>query len=304
MDKEFNSFINEITLTTAQSEDAKVKYTGVCEKLYKYYYEGSYDDRKKYLFGSYKLKTNIRPLTEDQDVDVLFKIPKDTYDRYAAYVSNGQSALLQEVKNVLKEKYSTTDTIKAWGKVVLVQFSDGHHNVELLPAFEQEDETFIIPNSENGGSWDIFDPRSEVKSFLDSNDTTKGLTRNIAKMAKKWVRNTTSLKYKSYLLLRDIISFLGQNYPLGKGKTKYSKILLDYFDFLKHKYWNEDNYSYFSTAYERANSAISYADDDKPREASEKWRLIFGKEFPYVKDNPKEKEEARSIVNPARPWCI
>lgn len=77
---------------------------------------------KKYLFGSYKTKTNVRPLTEDQDVDVLFKIPQSTYDKFDKYESNGQAALLQEVRNILKEKYTTTDTIKAWGKVVLVQF--------------------------------------------------------------------------------------------------------------------------------------------------------------------------------------
>lgn len=28
----------------------------------------------------------------------------------------------------LKAKYTTTDKIKVWGKVVLVQFTDGTHN--------------------------------------------------------------------------------------------------------------------------------------------------------------------------------
>ncbi|HJF91250.1 MAG TPA: nucleotidyltransferase, partial [Mediterranea massiliensis] len=114
----FNEFISNITLTPSQQEDALRKYTGVCEKLYHAYYgEGTYDSSKQYLFGSYKTKTNIRPLTESQDVDVLFKIPQSTFNIYDAYTSNGQAALLQEVKNILKEKYTTTDKIKAWGKV-------------------------------------------------------------------------------------------------------------------------------------------------------------------------------------------
>lgn len=134
----FNEFISNITLTPSQQEDALRKYTGVCEKLYHAYYgEGTYDSSKQYLFGSYKTKTNIRPLTESQDVDVLFKIPQSTFNKYDAYTSNGQAALLQEVKNILKEKYTTTDKIKAWGKVVLVQFAENHHNVELLPALEK-----------------------------------------------------------------------------------------------------------------------------------------------------------------------
>lgn len=119
MDKNFTTFIENITLTQTQSDDAKKKYTGVCEKLYDAYYTGDYDESKKYLFGSYKTKTNVRPLTSDQDVDVLFKIPQETFDKYEAYESNGQEALLQEVRDILKEKYTTTDKIKAWGKVDL-----------------------------------------------------------------------------------------------------------------------------------------------------------------------------------------
>lgn len=72
MNEIFTEFINNITLTSNQNEDALKKYTGVCEKLYEFYYGGTYDPNKKFLFGSYKTKTNVRPLTSDQDVDVLF----------------------------------------------------------------------------------------------------------------------------------------------------------------------------------------------------------------------------------------
>lgn len=231
MEREFLDFINEITLTHCQCEDAQTKYTGVCQKLYSHYYNGEYDDGKKYLFGSYKTKTNVRPLTEDQDVDVLFKIPQSTYDKFDKYESNGQAALLQEVRNILKEKYTITDTIKAWGKVVLVQFQENHHNVELLPALEQDDGAFLIPNSENGGSWETFDPRAEVKRFQTSNENTSGLTRELAKMLKAWAHNTTSMSYKSCKRLDDVIAFLDEFYPKGKETTSYAKIVFDFFDY-------------------------------------------------------------------------
>ena len=96
--------------------------------------------------------------------------------------------MLQEVRGILKEKYTTTDKIKAWGKVVLINFSDGHHNVELLPALELDDKTFKIPNSENGGSWEIFNPREELEKFKISNENTHGLTRNLIKMMKSWAQ--------------------------------------------------------------------------------------------------------------------
>ena len=238
MEREFLDFINEITLTQCQCEDAQTKYTGVCQKLYSHYYNGEYDDGKKYLFGSYKTKTNVRPLTEDQDVDVLFKIPQSTYDKFDKYESNGQAALLQEVRNILKEKYTTTDTIKAWGKVVLVQFQENHHNVELLPALEQDDGAFLIPNSENGGSWETFDPRAEVERFQTSNESTNGLTRELAKMLKTWAHNTTSMSYKSCKRLDDVITFLDEFYPQGKETTSYAKIVFDFFDYMSSRVFN------------------------------------------------------------------
>lgn len=303
MEREFSDFINEITLTSSQSKDAKKKYTGVCQKLYSHYYNGEYDDGKKYLFGSYKTKTNVRPLTEDQDVDVLFKIPQSTYDKFDKYESNGQAALLQEVRNILKEKYTTTDTIKAWGKVVLVQFQENHHNVELLPALEQEDDTFLIPNSENGGSWEVFDPRAEVERFQTSNENTCGLTRELTKMLKSWAHNTTSMTYKSYQRLDDVIMFLDELYPNGKGAMSYAKTVFDFFDYMSTRCGN-DIKSYINTALSRSRKALEYDNNDQPKEASEQWRLIFGNEFPKVQSNPARKNESQSIINPIRPWSF
>lgn len=302
MDKNFTTFIENITLTQTQSDDAKKKYTGVCEKLYDAYYTGDYDESKKYLFGSYKTKTNVRPLTSDQDVDVLFKILQETFDKYEAYESNGQEALLQEIRDILKEKYTTTDKIKAWGKVVLVNFSEGHHNVELLPALELEDNTFKIPNTENGGSWDIFDPRKEVDLFNESNSDTNGLTRDLAKMLKAWAHNTTSMSYKSCDRMDDIMTFLSENYSSGKEETSYSKIVFDYYDYMSN-HCDEKLKSYIDTALGRARKALEYEDNDQPKEASEEWRKIFGSEFPKVTENPKHESKSESISsNPIRPW--
>lgn len=302
MDNNFTTFIENITLTQAQSEDALKKYTGVCEKLYKTYYTGSYDESKKFLFGSYKTKTNVRPLTPDQDVDVLFKIPQEVFDKYNAYESNGQAALLQEVRNILKEKYTTTEKIKAWGKVVLVNFAEGHHNIELLPALELEDNTFKIPNSENGGSWEIFNPRKEITKFNESNDKTNGLTRELAKMLKAWAHNTTSMSYESYKRIDDVISFLAENYSSGKGDASYSKVVFDYFDYMSNRV-DDALKSHVDTALARARKAIEYEDKSQPKEATEEWCKVFGNDFPLVTENPERESCTEQITaNPIRPW--
>lgn len=65
MDAYFNQFIENITLTEDQCSDAQTKYQNVAFKLQKKYYPSltDYDPSKKFLFGSYKTKTNVRPLT-------------------------------------------------------------------------------------------------------------------------------------------------------------------------------------------------------------------------------------------------
>jgi len=303
MEKEFNKFCSDIKLTSKQRTDAKLKYRGVAKKLHDKYYETEYNGDTKFLFGSYKTKTNTRPITEKHDVDLLFKIPDETFQKFDDYEGNGQSALLQEIKTVLNEKYTTTDKIRAWGKVVLVTFADGTHNVEVLPAYEQDDGTFLIPNSENGGSWDSFDPRSQVVKFQISNDKTDGLTGDLTRMIKTWKRNITTLNYGSYKIIDDVINFLDSEFENGVDYDEYQNVVLNFFDYLKRNCVSEiKNHSV--TAYNRAAKAIEYYDNDKPKEASEEWRKIFGDLFPLVTVNPVKTNvvKPRGIVAPSSPW--
>lgn len=300
MEKQFKEFSQNIRLTDNQEKDAKTKYTGVCKTLHNAYYNNSYDEKTKFLFGSYKTKTNIRPLSEDQDVDVLFKIPEETYNKFKNYNGNGPSALLQEIKGVLKNTYTTTDTIKGWGKVVLIKFSDDTHNVEVLPAFELENKTFKIPNSENGGSWDNFDPRSQIENFNSSNSKTNSLTADLTRMMKTWIKNTASLNYKSYNLLNDIINFLEKYYKNGANYSEYHLVIKDFFQYIKTL--NSNFVSYIQTASDRVDKAIEFMNQENYRDASLEWRKIFGDDYPQVKENPIK--ENISIVNPPKLWKL
>lgn len=287
-------------LTEKQREDATSKYTGVCETLYPHFYEGSYDDAKKFLFGSYKTRTHIAPMCEKQDVDVLFKIDEDVYEKY----KDNPAGILQKIRNVLKDRYTTTDKISVWGKIVLVKFSDGHHNVELLPAFEQDDNTFLIPNTENGGSWEVFDPRSQVNSFCDSNSATSGKTRLLVQMMKKWVRETSTLEYKSYCIVEDTIRFLEEIYDNDVSSIDYPDLVKNFFNYLENNVPEhlENQLNHISTAKDRAVKAIQYAAEGKYIAASKEWRKIFGSYFPLAEKDEEQKSQSSTIVNPAKPW--
>ena len=305
MKEEFKKFNENIRLTNEQEDDAKTKVKEVSKKLHSNYYSNEYDGNTKFIFGSYKTKTNVRPLSAMQDVDVLFKIPKETFDKFDSYESNGQSALLDEIKNILKEKYSTIDKISAWGKVVLVKFSENHHNIEVLPAFELDNGKFKIPNTEDGGYWEIFDPRKQVSEFQVSNDKTNGLTSELSRMIKSWIRNTSSLNYSSFQMIDEIMSFLKDEFTSGAEYGEYPEVIKNFYDSLKSN-CSEEIGSHVSTAFARAVKAIEYMDDNKPKEASEEWIKIFGElVFPKVKENPQKENntnKSRTIINPSAPW--
>lgn len=81
-------------------------------KLSDYYYEQRL--RKTLLVGSVGRGTAI---IKTSDYDVIFVLPQEAYIRFDSYETNGQSALLQEVKGIISELYPRTE-IKADGQVV------------------------------------------------------------------------------------------------------------------------------------------------------------------------------------------
>ena len=271
--QQFEQFYENIKLTSAQKEDAKKKYTGVCKKLHDYYYPDiEYTETTKLLIGSYGKRTNIRP---PRDVDILFIMPDDKFDQYDDNESNGQSQLLQDIKKILSEKYSTTDKIKGWGKVILIQFSDGTHNVELLPAWERDDGKFTIPNTAEGGYWETWDPRAEIQKIEDSDKSTKGKTRFLVRIIKKWSENC-SVKLKSFQIENMVLEFFGKDEHKDKN---YSNLVRDFFDNFSGSV-DDKSKSHFDTALNRANKACDFENEGEIDKATQEWKKIFGDDFP------------------------
>ena len=269
---QFLKFHENIKLTSSQRDDAITKYTGVCKKLHDYYYPTTeYNGNTKLLIGSYGKQTNIRPA---RDIDVIFFMPSEKFSQYDDNTSNCQSQLLQDIKKILEEKYPDTP-IKAFGKVVVLEFADTKHNVDLLPAWENENGTFKIPNSENNGSWEQWDPRSEIKKIKDS-DTNTGKTKSLIRMIKKWSENCT-VKLKSYQIENSILDFFSFN---DCSEKEYSEIIKLFFDYFHSTTSDEGIKSHIATALNRANKAYDFEKEDKLNEAVAEWRKIFGDDFP------------------------
>mgnify|MGYP001580339203 CR=1 FL=1 len=276
IDDLFLKFCKKIKLTSTQRQDAITKHSSVCKKLHdRYYPDVAYDGSTKLLIGSYGKKTNIRP---PRDVDALFIMPPEKFDQYDDNQSNGQSQLLQDVKGVLSEKFTTTEKIKAWGKVVLVKFSDGTHDVELLPAWELEDGTFTIPSSENGGSWENWNPRAGIKRIKDS-DAKTGKTKKLIRMGKKWSENC-SAEIKSYQIEDTVVDFFELR---TSSEDFFHFIVKDFFEFFLSKTFDDDLKSHLNTGLSRATKAFDFVENGDLEKAANEYKKIFGDDFPGYK---------------------
>ncbi len=276
MDSHFKKLLSRLQLTQSQREDAKTKYAGVATTLHNKYYDSKYTGDSKFLIGSYRKNTNIRP---PSDVDMIFKIPEEVFEKYRGYASNGPSALLQDTRESLAERYPTTEKITALGKVVLVQFTEGSHNVEVLPAFE-DGRVFIIPNTEGGGSWEQFDARDEINKMQNSHNESGNKTKPLVKLIKQWRNKNVSLKLSSYEIEQSCIEYT--NMHLNETSS-WPEIVLNLFRQIDKKYPNHT--SYISTAINRAQKAVEYEKEGDYEAACNEWRKVFGNNFPaYDKD--------------------
>ena len=239
--------------------------------------------------GSYGRGTEIWT----SDIDIIVQLPYSTYKKFDGYTSNGQSALLQEVKGVLQKTYSTS-YIKGDGQVIGINFSDGI-NFEIVPAFINDDGSYTYPDTNNGGSWRVTDPKKEIDAMNGRNkDTNKNLKR-LCRMARAW-KGKCSVPMSGILIDTLAYRFINNWEYKDKSYLYYDYMSRDFFEYLKDldkeqsywlapgslRYvWKNGNFQIKAkTAYENALAAISYENNNCSYSSKQKWREIYGTKFP------------------------
>ena len=285
----FSTFCSNLRMSTDTVSTIQSRYRQITKRINTDYWEITSETLHSLYVGSYGRGTEIWT----SDIDMIVQLPYATYEKFNGYSSNGQSALLQEVKSVLQKTYSTS-YVKGDGQVIGINFTDGI-NFEIVPAFINNDDSYTYPDSNNGGSWKTTDPKKEIAAMnTRNNDTNKNLKR-LCRMARAWKKNcnvsmsgilidTLAYKFiadweykdKSYLyydyMSRDFFEYLkdidtSQSYWLAPGSNRYV--------------WKTDNFqSKAKTAYNNAVDAIAYENNNQSYSSKQKWREIYGTKFP------------------------
>ncbi|HDR4568430.1 SMODS domain-containing nucleotidyltransferase [Bacillus paranthracis] len=240
--------------------------------------------------GSYGRGTDIKGFS---DVDILMVLPYDMYAKYNSYIGNGQSALLQAVRNSIKLTYPNTE-IGGDGQVVVVNFSDGV-KFEIVPAFLNEGgKSYTYADSNNGGSWKVCKPILEIEAINEQNKMYNKKVKHLVRMMKAW-KNKNNVSISGLLIETLVMNFMKDWEHNDKSYIYYDWMARDFFKYLsecnpeqgywlawgsKQYVWRRGNFEYKAKqAYKTTLEAIEYDKKDYTYSAKEKWQEVFGKSY-------------------------
>lgn len=282
----FSTFCDAIVLNNL--ETMKTTVGEIAKKLNEKYYGVSGDTSSHmYIVGSVGRKTAVKNAS---DLDIIFDLPNSVYRRFDNYESNGQSALLQEIKSVLKERYPRT-TLRGDGQVVVIEFTA--YTVELVPGFMQSDDRFKYPDTHDGGSWKYTDPLSEQDECAACDDRSNKNYYNFCHII-RCLRNKAGFAMGGLLIDTLVYNHFTENDDYSSsGYSDYLEILKNLLYYLKGrsketKYWlavgsnqqvtNTDSGSWISKvqdAYDKIKDLDNASD-----EVFTVLHDLLGKEFP------------------------
>lgn len=285
----FSTFCDSIRISDSDESTIRNRYHQITKRINLDYYDSTSQTAYSLYVGSYGRDTEIYT----SDIDMLVELPYATYKKFKAYVGNGPSQLIQEVKNVLAKTYSVTN-LKGDGQIISLPFMDGI-NFEVLPAFLNDDgSSYTFPNSNNGGSWKITDPRAEISAIRKRNDNCNGNLKPLCRMMRAW-KNKNDVGISGILI--DILAyrFIDAWSNRDKSFLYYDWMGRDFFKYLSEQDPNQTqwqamgsgryiyHYGAFVTkakaAYNLSLEAIE-KEKDYPTTAKSRWREIYGSKFP------------------------
>lgn len=286
----FSIFIKNLEMSSNSIENIRNRYKQITKRINLDYRNSNSDTNYSLYVGSYGRNTEIWT----SDIDIIVILPYEVYARVNKTSGNIQSYLLQEVKNILKKTYPSS-FIKADGQVIGINFSDGI-SFEIVPTFLNCDQiSYTYPDTNNGGSWQVTNPKAEINAMNELNKSTKNNLKFLCRIIRAWKQNC-NVDISGILIDTLAYNFIKNWKYNDKSFLYYDFMTRDFFEYLKNlnqsqTYWlapgsnkkvykNSNFQSKASTAYQNAIGAIDAMNNKYYFTAKSKWRNIYGTKFP------------------------
>lgn len=286
----FKTFCSNLRMSAQTVSDVQYRCKRITSQLNWDFRRLNSDTAYSYYAGSYGRGTAIHV----SDIDMIIELPYSVYQQYHQHLGNGQSALLQAVRDSVKNTYSTTH-ISGDGQIVQINFNDGIC-FELVPGFIKPDKiSFIYPDANYGGRWRSTNPRAEINSLKTADSLWKKNLRRLCRMARAW-KDKWSVPIGGLLIDTLAHNFLTQWEHRDKSFIFYDWMSRDFFYYLlgqnqSQLYWLAPGSNQQVTrkgvfehkarqCYNLSLEAINYEQNGYNASAKQKWREIYGTKFP------------------------
>lgn len=284
----FQKFCSEIMITDSVADNISYRYKRITKQLNSDFWDTDSDTQHNLYVGSYGRSTAIHV----SDIDMLFRLPYSVYEQYNSHENNGQSSLLQAVRESIKKTYSVTN-IGADGQIIEVPFDDGII-FEVVPSFVNDDDSYTFPDSNNGGSWKITNPKPEIKAIKEANEEWNYNLKRLCRMMRAW-KDEWNVPMGGLLIDTLAYNFLGGWRYRNNSYVYYDWMVRDFFEYTKDQdpkqnywlspgsnqyVWRKGDFEYKALrCYNIAVEAAKHESDNQEYSANEKWKEIFGSKF-------------------------
>lgn len=287
---DFDTFCRNLEIPEDVKEKVNTRIKAITKRIDTDYWGSSSETAHSLVVGSYGRGTAIRT----SDIDIIVELPWSEYYRFDKYTWNGQSALLQSVKQSLQKTYSSSD-ISGDGQVVDIDFSDGI-KFEVVPAFKYTDGSYCYPDTNQGGSWKTMNPSLEMLIFAYMDADYNGNLTRLCRMARAW-KEKMNVLMPGILIDTIAYHFLGEYEHAKKSYTYFDWMSRDFFNYIIQHESTTTWYKFGSTGTVKKEYSVSVNTDSKKAHAlaleaisaetsdmyytwHNKWRDIYGSKFP------------------------
>jgi len=268
------------------------RYKAITQRLNTDFWSTTSETAHSLYVGSYGRNTAIQGFS---DLDMIFQLPYSMYEQYAAHEGNGQSALLQAVRQSIQRTYPSTD-VGADGQVVEIHFAD-NISFQVVPVFLNANDSFTFPDSNNGGRWRTTNPKPEIAAIRSRNGECNGNLVMLCRMARAWKR-TWDVPIGGLLVDTLAYQFIENYQYRDKSYFYYDYMSRDFFQWMaaqseEQEYWKAPGSGQYvfgkglfqykaKRCYNISLQAITHETAEPKQEwsAKQRWREIYGTTFP------------------------
>lgn len=208
-----------------------LRYHTVTKAVNKEFWNSISDTLHSLYVGSYGRNTAINT----SDVDILVELPSNLFDHYNNLSGNGQSRLLQAVRNAILYVYPRSH-VRADGQVIKIAFSDGMR-FEIVPTFKSIYGGYKYPNTNCGGKWESTNPKAEQEAMAEKNRSSNGLLYDTCRHIRYIRDNYFSSYHLSGIVIDSFVyEAIGNWRWLNSGESSsspsgtYEQVLLNYYN--------------------------------------------------------------------------